>query len=222
MSTTAGFYLSWLRLTGPEVKPAEVTFDPGLNVFWGASETGKSFIFTCIDFMLGRSTPPKNIHELDGYTTGWLGFIERASKKQRVLERSLKGGDFRLYAADGKRLAGVKSRDLARRARPDEDGHDFAHAAVHSGDGESHLAVGEGQGYDPQAQLPGYCPRHDDQRRADHCRVAARISNRATGLQDSRDGDVRLPDYRERLDRGDCRSRHQAGEGDLARQERTV
>lgn len=101
MSTAAGFYLSWLRLTGPEVKPAEVTFDPKLSVFWGASETGKSFIFTCIDFMLGRSKPPKNITELDGYTTGWLGFIERASKEQRVLERSLKGGDFRLYAADG-------------------------------------------------------------------------------------------------------------------------
>ena len=41
MSTTTGFYLSWLRLTGPEVEKAEVTFDQGLNVFWGASETGK-------------------------------------------------------------------------------------------------------------------------------------------------------------------------------------
>ena len=102
MSTAAGFYLSWLRLTGPEVKPAEVTFDPGLNVLWGASETGKSFIFSCIDFMLGKSTPPKKIDELDGYTTGWLGFIERAGNKQRVLERSLKGGDFRLYATEGK------------------------------------------------------------------------------------------------------------------------
>src|SRR5215470_2087932 len=102
MSTAAGFYLSWLRLTGPQVKPAEVMFEPGLNVFWGASETGKSFIFSCIDFMLGRSTPPKDIEELDGYTTGWLGLVERATKKQRVLERSLKGGDFRHYEADGR------------------------------------------------------------------------------------------------------------------------
>jgi hypothetical protein len=102
MTTAAGFYLAWLRLTGPKVEPAEVTFEPGLNVFWGASETGKSFIFTCIDFMLGRATPPKNIDELDGYTTGWLGLVERAGQKQRVLERGLKGGDFRLYAVDGK------------------------------------------------------------------------------------------------------------------------
>ena len=102
MSADTGFYLSWLRLTGPDVDDAEVTFNPGLNVLWGASETGKSFIFTCIDFMLGRSTPPKNIDELNGYTIGWLGFVERAGKKHRVLERSLKGGDFRLYDADGK------------------------------------------------------------------------------------------------------------------------
>lgn len=100
MNTATGFYLSWLRLTGPEVPPAEVKFEPGLNVIWGASETGKSFIFTCIDFLLGGSTPPKNIEELKGYTTGWLGFIERAGEKQRVLERSLKGGDFRIYNAE--------------------------------------------------------------------------------------------------------------------------
>lgn len=102
MSTDTGIHLEWLRLTGPDVDDAEVTFAPGLNVFWGASETGKSFILTCIDFMLGRSTPPKSIDELEGYTTGWLGFTERAGKKQRVLERRLKGGDFLLYEAHGK------------------------------------------------------------------------------------------------------------------------
>ena len=52
--------------------------------------------------MLGRGTPPKDIDELKGYTTGWLGFVERAGKQQRVLERNLKGGDFRLHVADGK------------------------------------------------------------------------------------------------------------------------
>lgn len=98
---STGFYLCWLRLTGPAVDPAAVPFEPGLNVIWGASETGKSFIFACIDFMLGRSTPPKNIVELDGYTTGWLGFIDRDGKKQHVLERDLKGGDIRLYEANG-------------------------------------------------------------------------------------------------------------------------
>ena len=82
MSTAAGFYLSWLKLTGPEVKDAQVSFEPGLNVIWGASETGKSFIFACIDFMLGRSEPPKKIAELRGYTTGWLALTERDGNKQ--------------------------------------------------------------------------------------------------------------------------------------------
>lgn len=119
MSTDTGFYLAWLRLTGTGADPAEVKFEPGLNVFWGASETGKSFIFTCIDFMLGRSTPPKTIDELDGYTTGWLGFIERAGKKQRVLERSLKGGDFLLYEADGKDWTLSSPQTIAAKADPD-------------------------------------------------------------------------------------------------------
>ncbi|WP_437648386.1 ATP-binding protein [Sorangium sp. So ce362] len=101
MTTRSGFRLSWLRLTGPAVRPAQIDFEPGLNVIWGASETGKSFIFSCIDFMLGREAPPKKIAELDGYTTAWLAFTER-SGKQRVLERGLQGGDFRLFAAQGR------------------------------------------------------------------------------------------------------------------------
>jgi len=38
MSTAEGFFLSWLRLTGPKVEPAVVTFGPGLNVIWEEME----------------------------------------------------------------------------------------------------------------------------------------------------------------------------------------
>lgn len=99
MSNETGFHLRWLRLTGPDVKPAEAKFTPGLNVVWGASETGKSFIFTCIDYMLGRSRPPKKISELRGYTTAWLALTARNGHKTYVLERDLQGGDFRLHDA---------------------------------------------------------------------------------------------------------------------------
>src|SRR5271157_880800 len=101
MSKGTGFYLNWLRLTGPEVKPAQVDFEPGLNVIWGASETGKSFIFSYIDFMLGRSTRPKKIAELKGCNVGWLALTQRAGNKQCVLERGLQGGDFLLHSAEG-------------------------------------------------------------------------------------------------------------------------
>jgi AAA domain len=119
MSTATGFYLAWVRLTGTGLKPAEVTFERGLNVIWGASNTGKSFIFSCVDFMLGRDTPPPEITAAKGYTTGWLGFIERASKKQRVLERDLRGGDLRIHVAEGKEWTRSSSETIAARADPE-------------------------------------------------------------------------------------------------------
>jgi DNA repair ATPase RecN len=44
-----------LCFTGPDRETASVTFGHGLNVIYGASETGKSFIVEALDFMLGAS-----------------------------------------------------------------------------------------------------------------------------------------------------------------------
>ncbi len=95
-----GFILNWLRLTGPKVKPAEVHFEPGLNVIWGASETGKSFIFSSIDFMLGGSKPPKRIAELNGYESGWLAITLRNTRERFILERGIRGGEFNLHSVE--------------------------------------------------------------------------------------------------------------------------
>ena len=100
MSAHTGYNLSWLRLTGPGMEPAQIDFRPGLNVVWGASETGKSFIFSCIDFMLGAETTPKKIDELNGYTTAFLAITEY-SGDQHVLERGLQGGNFRHFNVTG-------------------------------------------------------------------------------------------------------------------------
>src|SRR5689334_2283523 len=48
-----GFQLRRLLLLGTNVQPAELRFTPGLNVITGPSNTGKSFAFVCLDFMLG-------------------------------------------------------------------------------------------------------------------------------------------------------------------------
>jgi DNA repair ATPase RecN len=58
--------LRHLCLTGPDKKPACVTFGHGLNVIYGASETGKSFIVEALDFMLGSSTELRDIPERVG------------------------------------------------------------------------------------------------------------------------------------------------------------
>ena len=93
-----GFFVNWFRLTGPDREPAEVNLTPGLNVIWGASETGKSYIFSCIDFMLGCSEPPKAIKESRGYESGWLGITIRKTNERCILERGLRGGDFNLFS----------------------------------------------------------------------------------------------------------------------------
>lgn len=99
MIQTTGFGLVWLELTGQGKEPARIEFRPGLNVIWGASNTGKTFILTCIDYLLGSTEPPKKIPEMKGYTTGRLGILDR-TEHRRVLERSLQGGDFTVFDAD--------------------------------------------------------------------------------------------------------------------------
>ncbi|ENI4023168.1 AAA family ATPase [Pseudomonas aeruginosa] len=49
----SGFHLCFLGFFGPNKEPACVSFGAGLNVIYGASNTGKSFIVEAIDFMLG-------------------------------------------------------------------------------------------------------------------------------------------------------------------------
>lgn len=64
-----GFQLRRLTLVGNGVPNAEVQFKEGLNVVSGPSDTGKTFIVQCIDYMLGRKDVPKSIPESDRYET---------------------------------------------------------------------------------------------------------------------------------------------------------
>ena len=47
--------LRQLCFTGPERAEARLDFHSGLNIVYGASDSGKSFILEAIDFMLGGS-----------------------------------------------------------------------------------------------------------------------------------------------------------------------
>jgi hypothetical protein len=55
----SGFWLTSLTLTGSNVSPAEISFSNGLNVISGPSDTGKTFIAQCINFILGESKTPE-------------------------------------------------------------------------------------------------------------------------------------------------------------------
>jgi predicted nuclease with TOPRIM domain len=90
-----GITLRHLCFTGPTKPPATLEFVPGLNVVYGASETGKSFILEAIDFMLGAKGPLRDIPERVGYDRIWLGI--HAGEEPFTLVRSISGGNFELY-----------------------------------------------------------------------------------------------------------------------------
>ena len=71
------FYIKKLRITGPGVKAAEVEFKKGLNIVHGPSNTGKSYILECIDYILaGKET---SFDEKTGYNKIMLELIHNGS-----------------------------------------------------------------------------------------------------------------------------------------------
>jgi len=94
-----GFLLTGLRLTGPSVEPAEVRFTDGLNAITGASDTGKTYILQCIDYLLGAGSAPKAIPEAEHYQSAFLGIRTLHDEREFVLQRGLRGGG--MYVFEG-------------------------------------------------------------------------------------------------------------------------
>lgn len=60
-----GFYIKKITVTGKNNKHSFVEFNEGLNIVCGPSDTGKSYIFECIDYIFGSDNIP--IDESKGY-----------------------------------------------------------------------------------------------------------------------------------------------------------
>ena len=88
--------LRHLAFTGPEAKGAGLSFHDGLNILYGASNTGKSFVVKALRYMLGGSKPLPVIDELAPYDMAWLG-LRLADGREITLCRSVKGLGFMLY-----------------------------------------------------------------------------------------------------------------------------
>ncbi|MDB6179714.1 hypothetical protein PAF17_19950 [Paracoccus sp. Z330] len=89
-------HISEIRLTGKGKIDASIRFKPGPNVVSGDSDTGKSYLLRCVDYVFGAQEMTKVIEEAAGYELVWL---ELTSSEQQVLtlERHLTGGDVRAY-----------------------------------------------------------------------------------------------------------------------------
>lgn len=60
--------ISKVKVFGKQKDTSFVVFNKGLNLISGPSDTGKSYLFQLIDYLLGKKTPPKNIKQGNGYS----------------------------------------------------------------------------------------------------------------------------------------------------------
>lgn len=83
-----GVTLKRLVLQGDGKKDATLIFEKGLNLITGASDTGKSFAFECINYILGARDIPDRPVEASDYDTVLLEVEENSNKKKFTLKRS--------------------------------------------------------------------------------------------------------------------------------------
>lgn len=118
---TPALVLRHLCFTGPEKPAALLTFEIGLNVLYGASETGKSFVLEAIDFMLGGSRSLRDIPECVGYDRIFLG-LQTTDNATFTLVRAVTGGRFQLYEGLHQAVpTGIEATVLAPRHSTEND-----------------------------------------------------------------------------------------------------
>lgn len=87
-----------LALSGEGKEDAVLLFEKGLNVITGDSDTGKTYAFQCLNYILGAEKLPKPIVEARGYTTISLEFeIDNDLYK---IERSLSNANASIFHKD--------------------------------------------------------------------------------------------------------------------------
>jgi hypothetical protein len=85
-----------LRVTGTDKPNAVIKFAPGGNVIAGVSNSGKSYMLRCIDFVLGADEMTKKIDEDAGYELVCLEFANTRGDSL-TLVRQLTGGDVSVH-----------------------------------------------------------------------------------------------------------------------------
>ena len=79
-------------MRGPGTEDAAVSFVAGTNVLAGESDTGKSLLLHCLDYIFGAEEMRKRIPQTEAYSQLFVEF--RNTRGQTLtLERNLSGGD---------------------------------------------------------------------------------------------------------------------------------
>lgn len=93
--------INYLEVQGNNKIPARLDFSKKLNIIYGASNTGKSYILKVLDYMLGAEKLKKDIKLARGYSKILMGF-HLEGRGDFVVERNINGGDYLLRGDKGK------------------------------------------------------------------------------------------------------------------------
>lgn len=88
--------LRHLAFTGKGIEPCVLPFSSGLNIVYGASNTGKSFTVDALNFMLGGNDPLPSIEQREPYDAVLLG-ITVPELGDATLFRAIAGGAYELF-----------------------------------------------------------------------------------------------------------------------------
>lgn len=91
-----GIRLRHLAFTGLNIEPAKLEFVDGLNIIYGASNTGKSFASEALLFVLGAVSKLPKTDEIKVYDAVWLG-LTLGDQGEFTLYRPAKGGNLKLF-----------------------------------------------------------------------------------------------------------------------------
>lgn len=110
-----------LTVAGTGVPDASVRFAPGLNLIVGASDTGKTFVFEAIDFMLGAGTPLRRFPESKDYDRVFLA-IDPTGRPPFTLQRAFAGGHFEATEFEnGREMPPTATKALKAQHSPDAE-----------------------------------------------------------------------------------------------------
>lgn len=128
--------LTGIRSEGPGVASAQLLFSPGLNLVVGASDTGKTYVCSLIDYLLGAGTPPEDIPQSQPYDTAYLG-LGLGNNSAATVIRSFKDDKVRLQEVDWAK-ADVRANHTVLSGRPrTRSSYSLSHFLL------SHLGLGD-------------------------------------------------------------------------------
>ncbi len=117
----SGFYITKVQCEGSGVRPALLTFGKGSNLVTGASDTGKSYVFSVINYVLGRSNEPKDLPESIGYNSYFLEIrafsdnavytLRREKDKNRI---AVKSCEQKVFVTDSSKVFNYRATGSAK------------------------------------------------------------------------------------------------------------